>query len=101
MATKMEMQKIIGMLTRILEMAETDRKELNANMKPNQATVHATIEETCLAIEAAKREFQSQLEEVEARVEWRRQTGACASAALQPKFDGTTSWAVFRRQFGW
>jgi hypothetical protein len=93
----MEMQHIIEMLVRILEKAEIDRKELNANMKPNQATVHATIEETRLAIETAKREFQSQLEEVEARVERTRRT--CASAAQLPKFDGTTSCAVFRRQF--
>jgi ribosome-associated translation inhibitor RaiA len=93
----MEMQQIIGMLARILEKAETDRTELTANMKPNQAELQATSEETHLAIEAAKREFQSQLEEVEARVE--RRIRACASAAQPPKLDGTTSWAVFRRLF--
>jgi hypothetical protein len=93
------MQQIIRMLARILERVETDRKELNANMKTNQAMVHAAIEETRLTIEAAKCEFQSQLEEVDARIERRRRTGACASAAQPPKFDGTTSWALFRRQF--
>jgi hypothetical protein len=41
----MEMQQIIGMLARILEKAETDRKELNVNMKTNRAEVQATSEE--------------------------------------------------------
>jgi hypothetical protein len=54
---------------------------------------HETIEETRLAIEASKRKFQSQLKEVE------RIRRTCASAAQPSKFDGTTSRAVFRRQF--
>jgi hypothetical protein len=37
---------------------------MREDMKTNQATVHATVEETRLAIEAAKSEYQSQLEEV-------------------------------------
>jgi hypothetical protein len=44
-------------------------------------------------------EFQSQLEEVVARAERGRGPGACASMALPPTFNGTTSWAVFRRHF--
>jgi hypothetical protein len=78
---------------------QTDREELNGNMKTNQATVHVTIEETRLAIEAAKWKFHLQLEELEARVEQRRRTGACSNASQPPNFDGTTSLAVFRRQF--
>jgi 3-phenylpropionate/cinnamic acid dioxygenase small subunit len=50
-------------------------------------------------MEAIWREFQSQLEEVVARVETGRGKGACANAALPPKFDATTLWAVFQRQF--
>jgi hypothetical protein len=50
-------------------------------------------------IEATRREIESQLEEVVARAERGRGTGACTHAAKQPKFDGTTSWAVFCRQF--
>jgi hypothetical protein len=47
-----------------------------------------------------KREFQAQLEEVRDVAERGSiPTGACASAAQPPKFDGTTSWAVFQRQF--
>jgi hypothetical protein len=39
-----------------------------------------------------------QLKEVEVRVECGR-TGTTADAAKPPKFDETTSWAVFCRQF--
>jgi hypothetical protein len=49
-------------------------------------------------MEATRLEFQSQLEEVMARAERGRGTGACANAAQPPKFHGTTSWALFRRQ---
>jgi hypothetical protein len=47
--------------------------------------------------EANRREFQSQLEEIEAMVE--RGSRPAAIAAQPPTFDGTTSWAVFWRQF--
>jgi hypothetical protein len=46
--------------------------------------------------EANRREFQSQLE---ARTERGRGTGNGVTAAKPPKFDGTISWVVFRRQF--
>jgi hypothetical protein len=39
------------------------------------------------------------LEEITAEAECGRGTGACASTAQPSKFDGTTSWAVFQRQF--
>jgi hypothetical protein len=48
-------------------------------------------------IEAIRREFQIQLKEVWARAERGRGTGV--GAAKPPKFDRTTSWAVFRRHF--
>jgi hypothetical protein len=47
-------------------------------------------------IEANRREFQAQLEEIEARAG--RGSRPAAVAAQPPTFDGTTSWAVFRRQ---
>jgi hypothetical protein len=51
-------------------------------------------------METNKREYLAQLEEVRAVAErGNRPTGACASAAQPPKFDGTTSWEVFQRQF--
>jgi hypothetical protein len=50
-------------------------------------------------MEATRRELQSQLGDVAARAEWGRGTEACASIAQPPKFNGTTSWAVFRHQF--
>jgi hypothetical protein len=54
------------------------------------------MEET---IETNKREFQAQLEAVKAAAERGRVIGGGASAVQPPKFDGTASWAVFRRQF--
>jgi hypothetical protein len=48
-------------------------------------------------IDANRREFQSQLEEIEAKAE--RGSKPAAIAAQPPRFVGTTSWAVFRRQF--
>jgi hypothetical protein len=48
-------------------------------------------------IEANQREFQSQLEEIEGRAE--RGSRPAAITVQPPTFDGTTSWAVFRRQF--
>jgi hypothetical protein len=54
---------------------------------------------TKILIEANRRDLQTQLKEVEARAERRRVTGTGEGAAKPPKFDRTTSWAVFRRQF--
>jgi hypothetical protein len=59
-------------------------------------TQQCSMEET---IETNKREFQAQLEEVKAIAERGRGIGGGASAEQKPKFDGTASWAVFRRQF--
>jgi hypothetical protein len=50
-------------------------------------------------IEANRREFQAQLKEVVARDEHGRGTGTGATAAKPAKFDGTTSWAMFRLYF--
>jgi hypothetical protein len=49
-------------------------------------------------IEATWREFKTQLKEIQARAECGRGTGTGAYAAKPPKFDGTTSLAVFQRQ---
>jgi hypothetical protein len=51
--------------------------------------------------EATRHEFQSQLEAVESRAQHGRGAGAgaCGSVAQPPKFDGTTSWVMFWRQF--
>jgi hypothetical protein len=57
--------------------------------------VHETRSET----EAPQREFQSRLEVAVATAGRESGPGACASTAQPPIFDGTTSWAVFRRQF--
>jgi hypothetical protein len=50
--------------------------------------------------ETARRDFQTQLKEVETGAQCGRCTGNGAGAAKPPNFDGTTSWAMFRPQFG-
>jgi hypothetical protein len=50
-------------------------------------------------LEANKRKFQSQLEEVKAVKERRSRPAAFASTAQPPTFNGNTSWSIFRRQF--
>jgi hypothetical protein len=50
-------------------------------------------------METDKREFQAQLVEAKAIAERGSRPATCAIAAQPPTFDGTTSWAVFRRQF--
>jgi arsenate reductase-like glutaredoxin family protein len=70
------------------------------SFKDNKQNLIGTKQGTMEAkMEATRLEFQSQLEQVMARSERGRGTGACVNAAQPPKFDGTTSWAVFRRQF--
>jgi hypothetical protein len=49
--------------------------------------------------EAARREFQSQLEQIRAWIVHGRGIQSCASSVKPPKCDGTSSWTVFRRQF--
>jgi hypothetical protein len=49
--------------------------------------------------EVTRREFQTQLKDVDALAEGGRGTGTGASAATPPTFDGTISWVVFLRQF--
>jgi hypothetical protein len=66
------------------------------SFKDNTQNLISSKQDTMEAkMETTRLEFQSQLEEVMAKVERGRGIGACAS----PKFDGNTSWAVFRRQF--
>jgi hypothetical protein len=49
--------------------------------------------------EAARHEFWSQLEQVRARAVHGRGTENCVGTPKSPKFDGTATWSVFRRQF--
>jgi single-stranded DNA-binding protein len=50
-------------------------------------------------IEVNQREFQTEVKEVGPRVKHGRGTGTGADAAKPPKFNGTTLWAMFWRQF--
>jgi hypothetical protein len=74
------------------------RKELNEKIDETQS-LQETLADT-------RKDFHEELGlmfqvamEVEARAERGRGTGTGASAAMTPKFDGTASWVVFRRQF--
>jgi hypothetical protein len=72
---------------------------VNLGARPiNRETLaqQCSMEET---IETNNREFQAQVEEVKAIAERGRGIRSGASAAQPPTFDGTASWAVFRRQF--
>jgi hypothetical protein len=52
-------------------------------------------------LRTARHEFRTQLEQVEARAEHRycHRMGSRAGVVQTTKFDGSTSWAVFRQQF--
>jgi hypothetical protein len=50
-------------------------------------------------IEVTQRKFQTQFKEVESRAIRGRGTGIGTGTAKTPKFNGTTSWALFRCQF--
>jgi hypothetical protein len=56
------------------------------------------VQTTKALTKATRREFQTQLKKVKARAERGRSKGTDAGAPKPPKFDGTISWAVFRRQ---
>jgi hypothetical protein len=51
-------------------------------------------------IESTGREFQTQLKEIGTGVVGGRGTESGGGSAKPSNIDGTTSWAVFRRQFG-
>jgi hypothetical protein len=57
------------------------------------------VQTTRALTEAIQREFQTPLKEVKAKVKGGSGIGTGADAAKPPKFDGTTSWAMFRCQF--
>jgi hypothetical protein len=72
------------------DMRKDLHKELGLMLQVEAQTAKALIQATW-------HEFQMQLKEVEARAECGRGTGS--GLAKPPKFDGTTSWAMFQRQF--
>jgi hypothetical protein len=69
-------------------MLQVKTQALKAEIRMNQERVEAEIA-------ATHHEFQTQLKEVEAEAKHGRGTGTSVGAAKQPKFDGTTTWAVF------
>lgn len=66
-----------------------------------EAKVAEVMDNFLKGLETNLQEFETQLEEVEAQAECGacQRTGTGTGTAKQPKFDGSTYWAVFRRQF--
>jgi hypothetical protein len=76
---------------------ETDNLRLDlSNM---QAETISKRQTTFERIEAVRREFHTRLEEAKEMAGHARGTGNSTCAVTPPKFDGTTSWSVFRHQF--
>jgi chromosome segregation ATPase len=73
------------------------REDLNRNMEATRQDVEATRRD----LEATQRDLETQLAALESRT--RRagsvNAGANADKVKPPKFDGSTSWVVFHRQF--
>jgi DNA repair exonuclease SbcCD ATPase subunit len=73
------------------------REDLSRNIEATRQDVEATRRD----LEATQRDLETHLEDLEART--RRAGGSSAGANADkvkpPKFDGSTSWAVFHRQF--
>jgi hypothetical protein len=86
-------------IDRCMRKLQEEVRSVKSGLLTEIMTVHsetqATRKEALANIEAARREFQTQLEDVKTRAEDR-----AARAVNQLKFDRTASWPVFRRQFG-
>jgi hypothetical protein len=82
-----------GLLNELVLILQVEAKTAKAEMRISQEMMEAMEAK----FEATRREFQTQLKEVEARTE--RGRGEGTGAAKPPKFDGNTSWVVFRRHF--
>jgi hypothetical protein len=79
--------------------------ELEERLDKQQKDINLVVEQQTRdlreSLEATRRDLQAKLLTVENRT--RRAgcsgPGACTSTVKPPKYDGTTSWAVFHRQF--
>jgi type VI protein secretion system component Hcp len=86
--------------TKFLQETLADTKnDLHEEARTMKAEIRINQERMEAKTETIRREFQTQLKEVEAGAECGRGTGTGMGAPKSPKFDGTTSWAVFQRQF--
>jgi hypothetical protein len=110
--TQRDLEMSLGMRTGIFyeEMADTKRdlrkemadtkRDLNEELDRKILEALIDIQATKTQVKVTRRELRTQLELFEARSELgsyrRTRTGACV--AKPTKFDGYTSWAVFRRQ---
>jgi hypothetical protein len=95
MDTKKDFQKAIENTMNNLHeeldaMFQVEATIIKAELKINQERMEARIEGT-------QHDFQTQLKEVKAG--GKRERGTGTGAAKPPKFERTTSWAVFQHQF--
>jgi hypothetical protein len=80
-------------------------KSLQENLADTRKDLHEELnlmlqvegQTTKALIQATWHDFQTQLKEVEVQAECRRGTGS--GLAKPPKFDGTTTWAMFQHHF--
>jgi hypothetical protein len=88
-------------LKNVSSMVEQQARNLRADLSRNIEATRQDVEATRRDLEATQRDFETQLAALEAQT--RRagggNAGANADKVKPPKFDGSTSWAVFHRQF--
>jgi hypothetical protein len=88
------------MTTKSLQETLTDTKNnVHEEARAMKAEIRISKEGMEAKFETTRREFQTKLKEILARDERGRGTGTDEGAAKYPKFHGTASWVVFRRQF--
>jgi hypothetical protein len=82
-------------------MVEQQTRNLREDLSRNIEATRQDVETTRRDLEATQRDLETQMAALEART--KRAGGGSAGANVDkvkpPKFDGSTSWVVFHRQF--
>jgi hypothetical protein len=78
---------------------DEETNNLRLDLLHMQAETISNRQATFERIEAVRRELNTRLEEAKEMAGHTRGTGNGTCAVTPPKFDGTTSWSVFRHQF--
>jgi hypothetical protein len=86
-------------IRRLQEEPTTVKPSLVTDLNAAHMETQAMRKESFASTEAARREFQAQMEDVKARAEQGRGMRNGARAEKPPKFGGASPWTVFRREF--